>query len=194
MLNFITHIKKNVILNSANNIMKDITQNNKDITIQKETNIFNTIKNMFKEYFKIENNSKEVKHENEYSDKDFENKLKLGYNYPTYPNHNQGENLLLYIRYYLIGKNKNKRNPEYPQYITANDIHRETLIRQFLPIASNYYVDKNLYLYIKYYSKNKNNKKKIVLKILKKDMKIMNILLFHLQKILMSSSIIFINK
>ena len=51
------------------------------------------------------------------NNKDFKEKLKEGFNYPIYPNHLHGKNLLLNIRSYLIGKEKNRKNPKYPPYI-----------------------------------------------------------------------------
>ena len=44
---------KQIILNNNNNLMKELTQNIRDITEQKEANILNTIKYMLKNILKL---------------------------------------------------------------------------------------------------------------------------------------------
>ena len=46
--------------------------------------------------------------------------LHKGYNYPKYPNTDNGKNLLIHIRNYLIGRKYNKKNPIYPPFITKD--------------------------------------------------------------------------
>ena len=86
--------------------------------------------------------------------------LNEGYNYPNYPNHHNGKNLLIYINKNLIGRKNNKKNPIYPPFIPKDGDNRYSLIRSFLRIADNYILDDNNNLYIKYYKKNAGNKKK----------------------------------
>ena len=67
------------------------------------------IKNLIKKYTNLtiwennKNNSKKLS--KEYLTLNFEDKRKLGYNLPVYPNHKYGKIILLCVRDYLISKN-----------------------------------------------------------------------------------------
>ena len=87
----------------------------------------------------------------------FKKLIKLRYNYPEYPNHKYGKNLLIYIREYLISKTINIRRPIYPDYIINTFNNSETEKRKFRNISNNYEIDKDYNLYIKYYNNKDNN-------------------------------------
>ena len=142
-----------------------INDSNKNILKKSDVNSDNfiqleiEIKNLISKYtnLNLNNNINNKKYKYDKNISYFEDKLKKGYNYRCYPNHPFGNNLLLYIRNYLISINKNKKFPEYPKYITKNNNNIENEKRYFRNIAKNYIIDDENNLYFKYY-KNKNDK------------------------------------
>ena len=148
--NEINHIKDN---NNNFSILNENTKDNKFINNNIKLEIKKEIENIIKKY-KLLN----IKDDKFIDEDTFILKLKEGYNFPKYPNHKEGKNLLIYIRNYLILKKKNKKDNLYPKYI-VNSNNAETLKRYFRRIASNYIVDDNNFLYIKYYKDNSNNSK-----------------------------------
>ena len=91
----------------------------------------------------------------------FKNKLNEGYNYPCYPGHKEGKNLLIYVRNYLILKKENIKNNRYPSFINNLKGNIDTEKKYFRTIASTYDIDQNNNLYIKYYFNKDNNINKI---------------------------------
>lgn len=109
------------------------------------------IKNLISKYANLTliNNINKKNYKNDKDIYSFEDKLKQGYNYPCYPNHPYGNNLLLYIRKYLISIQKNKKFPEYPKYICKNKYNIQNEKRYFRNIAQNYIIDEEKNLYFK---------------------------------------------
>jgi len=166
--------KNNANFNTNNKIIKSTTNDN--INNIKNSNISNNkimndlesdIKNLIKKYANLSISNKYInindKLSNSYFKLDFKDKLKLGYNYPIYPNNKYGDKLLIYIREYLISRKNSFRNPKYPDYIYENNEKIENNKRYFRMIAKHYEIDNYNNLYIKYFY-DKNNKDEYTLK------------------------------
>ena len=149
-------IKNNsVIFNNTPKIANDLSI--KDNLSFQENNLLIEIKNLIKKYTKLNLNDKsDIKKIKLNTKCDFNEKLKLGYNYPKIKNHKHGEFILLYVRDYLISKKISKFNPKYPDYIYENENSIDTQKRYFRTLANKYELDINNNLYIKYYPDKKN--------------------------------------
>ena len=154
------YINNNLIASYINNNNKNIVkenlkdmkyENNFEIELKDKINlIINEYKTkLFKRIGLSKNNENKLI---------FDELVKQGYNYPSYPNHVEGKNLLLFIMEYLISKKINIKKPKFPDYINNADIKDQSNLKYyFRRIASNYNVDDNNDLFFKFYIKNKNN-------------------------------------
>lgn len=103
--------------------------------------------NLIKKYKKLNlNDNLKNKFFNKHDKNSFKNLYEQCYRYPIYPNHKQGDKLLMYIRNYLISREKNRAKPEYPMYINDKDNNVENEKRYFRNISNNYSIDKNFKL------------------------------------------------
>ena len=77
------------------------------------------------------------------NEEEFELKIKQGYNYPIYPNNENGKFLLLHIRKYLLLKKNKIHKNIYPSYINNSSSNIESSKRKFRNISSRYILDDN---------------------------------------------------
>ena len=104
----------------------------------------------------------------------FEEKLKMGYKYPKYPNHKYGDKFLLYVRTYLLSKRHHIKAGIYPQYINeASEDQQPNLKSYFRRVARNYDLDIYKNLYFKHYYRTKENEKLDATKIQEKNIMIL---------------------
>ena len=139
---------------SINELNKNILKKS-DVNLDNCIQLEKEIKNLISKYTNLTLNSNINKKNNKNDNHNFsfEDKLKQGYNYPCYPNHPFGNNLLLFIRKYLISIQKNKKFPEYPNYISKNKNNIENEKRYFRNIAQNHIINDEKNFYFKYYKK-----------------------------------------
>ena len=151
--------KKNYFNNINNDLNKPKMVNDKGNEPKEDEEIVLEIKNMLKNY-KHKILAKKSNENTNNLNLNFDDKKKLGYRFPKYPNNIHGDKLLFYIRNYLISRKLNPKNPKYPSYITRESIEvQPSLRRNFRRKASNYDLDKNNDLYYKYFRKNSKDKK-----------------------------------
>lgn len=175
----VTYIKKSQDSNCSNN-EKKIDFNLELPNPNNNLNLVYEIQDLIDKYKKLSLNTNKNnfimtnKNKNiENISLDFDNKYLQGYRYPPLPGKYNSEHYLKYIREYLISKKTSYHNHKFPDFIKKAE-NIENAKKYFRNIASDYELDDDNNLYIKYYNKksslaivNKTRKKYVNYKLCK---------------------------